>query len=136
MVIALPTAGLASGVEGARLRLDDVTGCRPRRSRSRQLHRKKAARQKAAAPSREAAPQAAARAAAAATPHRAARTPTSARSRGVIVSLTPLQVGDLTCAVPAGVSLAGFVVGQTVEITCDLVAGVWTLRKIKREDGE
>lgn len=56
--------------------------------------------------------------------------------RGRIASLSPLTVAGLTCAVPAGVSLAGFRVGDVVEITCDLLRGVWTLRKIHLEDDD
>jgi hypothetical protein len=58
--------------------------------------------------------------------------------RGRITSLSPLTVSNgtrsVTCAVPAGMSLAGFAVGDVVEITCDLVGGVWTLRRLKLED--
>jgi hypothetical protein len=54
--------------------------------------------------------------------------------RGPISSLTPLTVAGLTCAVPARISIAGFRVGDRVEMTCDLVRGVWTLRKLQSED--
>lgn len=54
--------------------------------------------------------------------------------KGTLVSLSPLRVGSTTCAVPAGVTLTGFAVGDFVEVTCDLVGGVWTLRKLKHED--
>lgn len=54
--------------------------------------------------------------------------------RGRITSLAPLTVAGLTCAVPGRVSLTGFHVGDVVEITCDLIGGVWTLRKIHLED--
>lgn len=57
-------------------------------------------------------------------------------ARGPITSLSPLTVGRLTCAVPRPALLVGFRVGDFVEITCDLVAGVWTLRKIQREDDD
>jgi hypothetical protein len=53
---------------------------------------------------------------------------------GRITSLSPLTVAGLTCAVPSAVSLVGFRVGDVVEITCDLIGGTWTLRKIHRED--
>ena len=56
--------------------------------------------------------------------------------QGRIASLSPLTVGTLACAVPAGVSLAGFQVGDLVEMTCDLVDGRWALRKLKLEDEE
>jgi len=39
-----------------------------------------------------------------------------------------------TCAVPAGMSLAGFAVGDFVEITCDRIGDSWVLRKLKHED--
>lgn len=54
--------------------------------------------------------------------------------RGAITSLTPLTVAGLTCVVPARISLAGFRVGDRVEMTCDLVRGVWTLRRLQSED--
>jgi hypothetical protein len=54
--------------------------------------------------------------------------------RGRITSLSPLTVAGLTCAVPSGMSLAGFRVGDVVEVTCDLIGGTWTLRKIHLED--
>ncbi len=54
--------------------------------------------------------------------------------RGRITSLSPLTVAGLTCAVPTNASLSGFSVGDVVEITCDLIGGVWTLRKIHFED--
>lgn len=54
--------------------------------------------------------------------------------RGRITSLSPLTVAGVTCAVPTGVSLAGFVVGERVEMKCDLVAGVLTLRRLESED--
>ena len=54
--------------------------------------------------------------------------------KGRIASLSPLRVGSLTCAVPAGMSTAAFEVGDFVEITCDLVRGQWVLRKLKLED--
>jgi uncharacterized membrane protein YgcG len=53
---------------------------------------------------------------------------------GRITSLSPLTVAGLTCAVPSGVSLAGLRVGDLAEMTCDLIAGQWTLRKIHLED--
>ncbi len=54
--------------------------------------------------------------------------------KGRIVSLSPLTVGATTCVVPTGFSLAGFAVGDRVEMTCDLIGGQWVLRKIHRED--
>lgn len=54
--------------------------------------------------------------------------------RGRITSLSPLTVSGLTCAVPAQATLSGFRVGDVVEVTCDLIGGVWTLRKIQLED--
>jgi hypothetical protein len=55
---------------------------------------------------------------------------------GRITSLSPLTVAGLTCTVPSGFSLAGFRVGDLAEMTCDLIAGQWTLRKIHLEDNE
>ena len=55
-------------------------------------------------------------------------------SRGRITSLSPLTVAGLTCDVPAQATLEGFRVGDVVEVTCDLIRGVWTLRKIHLED--
>lgn len=54
--------------------------------------------------------------------------------KGPIVSLSPLTVRTTTCVVPAGFSLVGFAVGDVVEMTCDLVAGQWVLRKLEREN--
>jgi hypothetical protein len=51
-----------------------------------------------------------------------------------IVSILPLTVGSLTCVVPTGVSLAGFRVGDLVEITCDRIRGQWLLRTLEHED--
>ena len=56
--------------------------------------------------------------------------------RGRIVSLAPLRVGSLTCMVHAGLSLAGFRVGDFVEATCHLVRGQWILRRLKHEDDD
>jgi hypothetical protein len=56
--------------------------------------------------------------------------------RGRIASLSPLTVAGLTCTVPSGMSLAGFRVGDVVEMTCDLIRGVWTLREIHLEDDD
>lgn len=58
--------------------------------------------------------------------------------KGTLTSLSPLTVvahGRLfTCAVPAGESLAGFAVGDFVEMTCDLSQGVFVLRELEHED--
>ena len=56
--------------------------------------------------------------------------------RGRITSLSPLTVAGLTCTVPSGVSLAGLQVGDVAEMTCDLIRGTWTLRKIHLEDDD
>jgi hypothetical protein len=53
---------------------------------------------------------------------------------GPIQSLSPLTVKGVTCAVPAGMSLAGFAVDDIVEMECVRVAGVWTLEKLKSEE--
>ncbi len=58
--------------------------------------------------------------------------------KGTIESLSPLTVSSrtrsATCTVPAGVTVAGFAVGDFVEITCDLIGGSWVLRVLKHED--
>jgi hypothetical protein len=54
--------------------------------------------------------------------------------RGGIASLSPLTVGSASCVVPAGFSLAGFAVGELVEMTCDRIGGQWVLRKLESED--
>jgi hypothetical protein len=54
--------------------------------------------------------------------------------RGRIVSLSPLIVGTASCVVPAGFSLAGFAVGELVEMTCDRIGGQFVLRKLESED--
>jgi hypothetical protein len=54
--------------------------------------------------------------------------------RGRITALSPLTVAGLICVVPNGVALTGFRVGDVVEVTCDLIRGTWTLRKIHLED--
>lgn len=60
--------------------------------------------------------------------------------KGTIRSLAPLTVESstrsVTCAVPAGMSLIGFAVGDFVEITCDRIGGTWTLRKLQHEDAD
>ena len=56
--------------------------------------------------------------------------------RGRIRSLSPLTVSGLTCVVPNPRSLAGFRVGDFVEMTCDLIRGEWTLRKLESEDDD
>ena len=58
--------------------------------------------------------------------------------KGKLASLAPLTVESATrsvsCSVPSSTMLAGFAVGDFVEITCDLVRGSWTLRKLQHED--
>ena len=60
--------------------------------------------------------------------------------KGKITSLSPLTVQSATrsatCVVPAGRSLAGFAVGDFVEMTCDLSGSAWVLRKIESEDDD
>ena len=53
---------------------------------------------------------------------------------GVLTSLAPPTVGGVSCVVPAGVSLAGFAVGDVVELTCDRIGGVLALRELESED--
>jgi hypothetical protein len=56
--------------------------------------------------------------------------------RGVIRSLSPLTVAGVTCDVPAGFSLAGFAVGELVELTCDRIRGRWIVRKLQSEEDD
>ena len=56
--------------------------------------------------------------------------------RGRMRSLSPLTVAMATCVVPAGTSLAGFAVGDFVEMECDRVHGQWVLRKLESEDDD
>jgi hypothetical protein len=59
---------------------------------------------------------------------------------GTLTSLSPLTVASPTrtvsCAVPAGMSVSGFAVGELVEMTCDLTGGTWVVRKLEHEDDE
>jgi len=58
--------------------------------------------------------------------------------KGTLTSLSPLTVQSsgraVSCVAPAGVSLAGFAVGDVVEMTCELRAGALVLRKLEQED--
>jgi hypothetical protein len=56
--------------------------------------------------------------------------------KGTISALSQgsVTVGALTCAVPATLDLSRFAAGDFVELTCDLVRGVWTVRKLESED--
>jgi hypothetical protein len=60
--------------------------------------------------------------------------------KGTLTALSPVTVsttgGSAVCTAPAGMSLSGFAVGDFVELTCDLRAGVWTVRKLKHEDDD
>jgi hypothetical protein len=51
------------------------------------------------------------------------------------VLVTDEHGGVTSCAVPAGVDLSAFA-GQEVEIKCEQVNGVWTVVRVKSEDGE
>jgi hypothetical protein len=51
------------------------------------------------------------------------------------VLVTDEHGGVTSCAVPAGVDLSAFA-GQDVEIKCEQVNGVWTVVRVKSEDGE
>jgi len=55
------------------------------------------------------------------------------QARGRITSLAPLTVAGVICAVPAGASLAGFAVGDLVEMQCVLVGTVLTLQRLESE---
>jgi DNA-directed RNA polymerase specialized sigma24 family protein len=54
--------------------------------------------------------------------------------KGFLSSVAPPTVAGISCAAPAGVSLAGFAVGDFVELTCDRIGGVLTLRELESED--
>ena len=58
--------------------------------------------------------------------------------KGTLMSLSPVTVASATrtvsCTAPAGTSLAGLVVGDLVEMTCDRVDGAWVVRKVHLED--
>jgi hypothetical protein len=58
--------------------------------------------------------------------------------KGKLTSLAPLTVTSaarsVTCSVPSAGLLAGFSVGDFVEITCDRIGDSWVLRKLKHED--
>lgn len=60
--------------------------------------------------------------------------------KGALTSLAPVTVASstrtATCAVPAGMSLAGFAVGDLVEMTCALVGEAWVVRKLEHEDDD
>ncbi len=60
--------------------------------------------------------------------------------KGTLTKLSPLTVTAagraFICAVPTGVSLTGFAVGDFVEMTCDLIGGSWMLRELEHEDDE
>jgi hypothetical protein len=82
----------------------------------------------------------------AAQPIPSAKTPGSSEDddeleiTGKLTSLSPVTVvagtRSASCAAPAGLSLARFALGDVVELKCVLVAGVWTVRELQREDAE
>jgi hypothetical protein len=57
---------------------------------------------------------------------------------GKLTSLAPVTVTSSTrtvsCSAPSGMSLAGFAIGDRVEMTCDLIGGTWVVRKLHLED--
>lgn len=58
--------------------------------------------------------------------------------KGTISSLDPLTVKrgsgeSVACRIPTGVSLAGFALGQFVEMKCGTIEGVLTLQRLKAE---
>ena len=57
---------------------------------------------------------------------------------GTLTSLSPLTVTanghPFTCVVPSGFSLAGFMAGDRVEMKCEAVRGIQTLRRLELED--
>jgi hypothetical protein len=56
--------------------------------------------------------------------------------KGPLTSLTPPTVGTLSCAVPQGMAVSGFAVGDVVKMTCAVVDATWVLRKLEREHEE
>lgn len=58
--------------------------------------------------------------------------------KGKLTSLAPPTVTSatrsVTCFAPSAGLLTGFVAGDFVEITCDLVGGSWVLRELEHED--
>jgi hypothetical protein len=62
------------------------------------------------------------------------------RIRGNLTSLAPPTVssGSVSqwCALATGQTLAGFAVGDFVEMRCVLALGVWMLRDLRHEDDE
>ncbi len=60
--------------------------------------------------------------------------------RGTLTSLSPPTVRSgsvsATCSLPAGRTLAGFAVGDFVEMRCVLRLGVWMLRDLRPEDDD
>ncbi len=60
--------------------------------------------------------------------------------KGTLSSLSPPTVTSgsvsASCALPAGQTLAGFAVGEFVEMKCVLRLGVWMLRDLRHEDDD
>ena len=58
--------------------------------------------------------------------------------KGKLTSLSPVTVESgariVSCTAQAGMSLTGFTVGDVVEMTCDLKAGAFVVRKLEQED--
>jgi hypothetical protein len=54
--------------------------------------------------------------------------------KGALTSVNPPTVGGVSCVVPASTPLAGFAVGDVVEMTCVLAGTTWTLRMLKADD--
>jgi len=58
--------------------------------------------------------------------------------KGKLTSLSPVTVEagarTVSCTAPAGMSLTGFTVGDVVEMTCDLKAGAFVVRKLEPEN--
>lgn len=52
------------------------------------------------------------------------------------VSVSASAAGMITCSVPAGVSLAGFAIGEAVEMECTLREGAFELRELESEHAE
>lgn len=60
----------------------------------------------------------------------------SALSAGSITVQPGENAAPVTCAIPSGVSLTGFAVGDRVEMECTLAGGGFSLTKLKREHAD
>ncbi len=59
--------------------------------------------------------------------------------RGTVTALSPLTVKTgtgvlVSCVVPAGMTITGVALNDSIELKCELVGGQWTVRKAHSED--